>query len=35
MKQKLNFATGWRYISGRKCYFYTLATKMAPPDGEI
>jgi len=30
MKQKNNFASWWRYISGRKCYFYTLTTKMAP-----
>ena len=35
MKQKFNFATWWRYISGRKCYVYTLTTKMAPPGGEI
>jgi len=34
MKQK-NFDIWWRYISGQKCYFYTLATKMAPPGGEI
>ena len=35
MKQKINFATWWRYISGRKCYLYTFTTKMAPPGGEI
>ena len=28
MQQKINFATWWGYISGRKCYFYTLTTKM-------
>jgi len=35
MKRKNNFATWWRYISDRKCYVYTLITKMAPPGGEI
>jgi len=35
MKQKFNFATWWRYISGRKYYCYTLATKMALPGCEI
>ena len=32
-----NFATWWRYISGRKVVenVYTLVTKIAPPGGEI
>jgi len=35
MKQNFNFASWWRYISGRKCYFYTLTTEIAPPGGGV
>ena len=28
--KKINFAPWWRYINGRKCYFYTSTSKMVP-----
>ena len=35
MKQKLNFATCWRYFSGQRIKIAFSGTKMAPPDGDI
>ena len=34
MKQKLNFATWWRYFRGQSIQIAFSATKMAPPGGD-
>jgi len=35
MKQKIIPPPGGAILVVKKCYFYTLATKMAPPGGEV